>query len=59
MHVAIIPPIAALFTHNPIIRQFDFYSNNVNLLRDKFHETKMIFGAQSRWKPFPLQTTCM
>jgi len=43
--VAIIPPLATLFIHNSICHTFRLWGNNVNLLRDKFHETFMIFGA--------------
>jgi len=45
--VAIIPPLARLFIHNSICHTFRMLRNNVNLLRDKFHETFMIFGAQT------------
>jgi len=43
----IIPPVTTLFTHKSIHYTFRLICNNVNLLRVKFHQTYVIFGAQS------------
>jgi len=45
MQVAIISPSATLFAQNSIRYAFRLLCNNVSLLRNKFHETLMIFRA--------------
>jgi len=49
VQVAIILPLATLFTHNSILQAFQLLCSNVNLLRYKFqfHETLMMFIAQN------------